>query len=276
MGSQSLSSEIRASRDRTGSAASRAAAGVAAAAAVVLSSARPSPAGAPPPVQATAVPVADAFVFAGEANSNYGAAGVLAVSDATQPQGEYQSLMRFDLSAARSAFDAAFGPGAWTLQSATLRLTTSNPNNAIFNPNDAGPVAVSWMQDDTWAEGTGTPTAPTTDGVTYASLPSFVGAQDEPLGTINFPGGTSGANTYTLALSPGLAGDAGAGSALSLRLSPGPGEPVSYTFNSRSFQNVANRPVLTLTAVPEPGAAAFIAVAVLGAFGRRCGRCDRR
>src|SRR4030095_11353804 len=37
------------------------------------------------------------FVFAGEPNSNYGAAGQLAISDAGRPQGEFQSLMRFEL-----------------------------------------------------------------------------------------------------------------------------------------------------------------------------------
>jgi hypothetical protein len=209
---------------------------------------------------ATVIPSADTFLFAAEPASNYGGAGQLAVSDPARAQGEYQSLMRFDLAAAKSSFDATFGPGQWTLQSATLRLTTSNPNNALFNPNQAGSFAVRWMQNDAWAEGTGTPTAPTSDGVTFASLPSLLSPQDQPLGSFSFPGGNSGANTYALSLAQGLVADVESGTPLSLRLLADPTQTVAYNFSSRSFQTAANRPLLTLTAtaVPEPTAIAII------------------
>ena len=249
---------------RRRSAARRVVAGVLAAAGLALA-ARSSPAQQPPPAQATAIPSADAFVFAGEPNLNYGGAGALAVSDPAQDQGEYQSLMRFDLSSARAAFDAQFGASGWRLESASLRLVTANPGNPIFNANAAGPFAVSWLQNDNWVEGAGTPNSPTTDGVTYNSLPSLLGPADEALGTFNFPGGTSGANTYALALPAGFAADAAAGNPVSLRLLPGADE-ASYVFNSRSIQTVANRPTLTLTAVvPEPGAAGAAAGAALAA-----------
>jgi hypothetical protein len=220
----------------------------------------------------TVNPSADTFVFAGEAASNYGAAGQLAVSDAGQPQGQYQALMRFDLAAIKSSFDATLGAGKWTLQAATLRLSTANPNNPIFNPNLAGSFAASWMQNDAWNEGTGTPMTPTTDGITFSTLSSFIGAQDQSLGTFAFPGGTSGNNTYALNLTPGLVGDVQAGDLLSIRLFADTGMTVSDNFSSRSFQTTANRPVLTLSAVavPEPSTAAALAVAfaILGAGAR--------
>ena len=212
----------------------------------------------------TLIPSADTFLFGGEPALNYGGAGQLAVSDAERAQGEYQSLMRFDLSGAKSSFDATFGAGQWTLQSATLRLSTANPNNPILNANQAGPFAVSWMQNDSWVEGTGTPMSPTTDGVTFSTLPSFLSPQDQPLGSFNFAGGNSGANTYAFNLSAGLIGDVEGGGPLSVRLFADAGMTVGYNFSSRTFQTTANRPVLTLTAtaVPEPATGALVVAIV--------------
>src|SRR5215510_11942429 len=78
-------------------------------------------------------PVADAFVTAAHPDSNYGAAGGLAVSAPQLPNGEFQSVLRFDLQAAKASFDATYGVGQWTLQSITLRLSATSPNNPIFN-----------------------------------------------------------------------------------------------------------------------------------------------
>jgi hypothetical protein len=219
----------------------------------------------------TFVPTADTFVSAAEPSYNYGAAGSVEVSAPSAPNGEFQALLKFNTAEALRFFDRQFGAGGWKLDAATLRLTTSNPNNPLFNPNVAGPVAVSWMQNDAWLEGTGGPITPTSDGVTYATLPSFLGPADEALGTVNFPGGTSGSNTYGLSLAPGFTTDLKAGGDVSLRLAPGAGGSVSYLFASRTFTNTGSRPVLSLaaTAVPEP--AAGMAVVGLGAMllGRR-------
>lgn len=218
-------------------------------------------------------PSADALLFAGEPNSNYGGAGQLAVSDAGRAEGEYQSLLRFDLAAAKAFFDSAIGPGQWMLESAELRLSTSNPNNAIFNANLSGPVSVSWLSDDSWIEGTGTPTSPASQGITFNTLSSVLGAQDQPLGVLSFPGGNSGANTYSLELSPGFIADASAGDLVSMRLFADAAATVSYNFSSRTFQNAASRPELRLNAVviPEPAGLFGVAIAV-GA----CARVWRR
>lgn len=219
--------------------------------------------------QITVGPSADTFVYSGEPTYNYGAAGATEVSGAAGPSGEFQGLMRFDLAAAKAGFDAAYGVGGWKLDSASLKLVTASPNNPIFNPNVAGPIAVSWMQNDAWVEGTGGPTSPTGDGVTFATLPSLLGAADEPTGTINFPGGTSGSNTYSLTPSAGFTGDVLSGGNLSLRLSAT--GTTSYLFSSRTFSQTGNRPVMTLTAspVPEPAAGLALVAATGGLLARR-------
>jgi PEP-CTERM motif-containing protein len=211
------------------------------------------------------IPTRDAFVATGPtgnlSGNNYGGGGGVSVSAPGLPQGEFQSVLQFDLAAAAASFDTTFGAGQWSLSSATLTLTATAANNAIFNAPAAGQLAISWMQNDSWLEGSGTPGSPGGTGITYTTLQStFIGAGDQSLGTFAFTGATSGAFPYALGLSSGLVADALAGSALSVRLFAADAA-VSGVFNSRSFVTVANRPVLTLVAVPEPDSLA------LGAFG---------
>jgi hypothetical protein len=199
--------------------------------------------------------VADAFVFSGEPTFNYGGGGVFVVSAPGLPEGEFRSLLRFDLASAKSSFDSAFGAGNWSLSSAALQLSAASPNSPIFNSSAAGQLSATWMQNDSWVEGAGAPTTPDTNGVTWNSLPSFLSAGDQSLGTFAFSGATSGTVNYSLALSPGLVSDTAAGGLTSFLLSAAPGDTtVSGAFNSRSFGTAIRRPLLTLNAVaiPEP------------------------
>lgn len=198
---------------------------------------------------------ADAFVATGPtgnlAGDNFGAAGALAIAAGDLPQGEFQSVIQFNLSTVASAFNAEFGVGQWTVESAALQLTSSPHNNSIFNAVAAGQFNVSLMQNNSWQEGTGTGGTPTTDGISYNSLTETYEnpSVDQPLGAFHFPGGTSGVNTYTLDLTPGLNGDIQGGDALSLRLYAGDNN-VSYLFSSRNAP--PNGPELIVTAIPEP------------------------
>jgi hypothetical protein len=144
-------------------------------------------------------PSADAFVSSGPtgnlSGNNYGGAGALSVAAPGLANGEFQSVIRFDLSGAKASFDSQFGAGQWSIQSITITLTATAPNNPIFNSSAAGNFGISWMQNDSWVEGSGTPMAPTTTGITFSSLPSFLSAGDESLGTFSFPGGTNGVAT---------------------------------------------------------------------------------
>jgi hypothetical protein len=207
-------------------------------------------------------PAADAFVSASNASNNYGAAGALSAAASGLAKGEFQSYMKFDTSSAKSAFDSAFGAGNWTVQSVTLQLTAASPNNPIFNsPSAAGQFSVTWIPDDSWTEGTGTPSAPGSTGITFSAQPSLVGAAG--LGTFSYGGATSGQTTYTLSLASGFAADVSAGNLVSLHLLAADSS-VSYVFNSVNNTTAANRPLLSITALtPEPATFALLAVGTL-------------
>jgi len=215
--------------------------------------------------------IADAFVTPGSDGtlsvSNFGGAGALAIAANGLPQGEFQSVLKFDLSGAENSFNAQFGAGQWTVQSVTLQLTASPHNNAIFNNVAAGQFGVSLMQNNAWMEGTGTGGIPTSDGISYSSLlGTFINnGADQALGTFGFAGNTSGQDGYTLTLSSGLQNDVLSGSDLSLRLFAAD-DAVSYLFSSRSGASAA-RPTILIDAepVPEPSAVALCvgALAVL-------------
>ena len=207
----------------------------------------------------------DAFVTTGLAgilvNNNYGGGGSLTFATPGVDAGEAQSVLQFNLGGAVSAFNAQFGAGQWSIDSVRLQFTAAPANNAIFNSPAAGGFGISWMQNDSWQEGTGTPASPGTTGITFSSLQStFIGANDENLGTFSFDGATSGAHAYTLGLTPGFLNDVQSGNNVSLRLFANDSS-VAAVFNSRNFSIVGSRPLLTVVAVPEPGT---IALATLG------------
>ena len=201
-------------------------------------------------------PVADTFVAASNPNNNYGGAGALAISAAGLPQGEFQSVMRFDLTAAKSSFDATFGAGNWQITGASLKLNVTAPSNGLFNDNVNGAFAINWMQDDSWIEGTGQPNTPTQNGVMFSTLPGFLAAGEAWLGTFAFAGATT---TNSLTLATSFKTDVQSGGLVSLHLLAAD-SAVSYLFNSRTFQTLANRPELAVTAdaIPEPASIAVM------------------
>jgi hypothetical protein len=191
--------------------------------------------------------------------SNYGGAGALCVAAGGLPKGEFQGLLRFDTSAVKTSFDAAFGAGNWQVQGITLQLTAASPNNSIFNSQAAGTFFASWMQNDNWVEGSGTPAAPGATGVTYSSLASLLSANDQSLGgPLSFNGATSGIVSYALTAAPGLVADVAAGQPASLRLFAADSS-IAYVLGSRT--KAGAEPVLSITAVPEPGTLALLSAA---------------
>ncbi len=210
-------------------------------------------------------PTADTFVSSANPANNYGAAGALAVSASATGKGELDTFIRFNLATTKTYFDGIYGAGNWTVQSITLQLTTSTPNNAIFNNlNVAGMFAVTSMQSanaDAWAEGTGSPNTPDTTGtLNYSNHTTYLGASDQGLGNYSFGGGTTGATTYTLTLSGGLSVNVQAGSDTNFYLSAADAA-VSYVFNSTNFGTAASRPVLIVNAIPEPGTVTMFSLA---------------
>jgi hypothetical protein len=228
-------------------------------------------------------PLQDAFVTSDNSTNNYGSAGALSVSASGLPKGEFNALLKFDLAGLKTSFDTTFGAGLWAIDSISLRLTSTAPNNPIFNGFQAGPgpsnvntaglFAVQWLSDDSWIEGNGTPAANNNvpGAVTFSTLTNYLGGADEALGTFSFNGATSGNSTYNLGLATAFKADTTAGNLVSLLLLPGDSS-VAMLFNSQNNGAVGNRPLLSVTAsaVPEPGAGALLASgAALGLLRRR-------
>ncbi|MEZ6234504.1 MAG: GC-type dockerin domain-anchored protein [Phycisphaerales bacterium] len=116
-----------------------------------------------------------------------------------------------------------------------------------------------WAQNDTWAEGTGRPNAPSMDGVTFTTYPQFVSTADRSLGAFMYFGGT-GPITLTLNPVPELTADIAAGGLVGLRFEA---LVARMVFNSRSFPVAGQRPALTIT-VEGPCRADLTAGAIAG------------
>ena len=175
----------------------------------------------------TGTDYADAFLATGSPNNpegadltglNFGGAGTLVVAPAASVKGEFQSVIEFNLSNAVALFNTNYGAGNWTITNISLELTsnygTSNvqPNNAIFPVISGGNFVIEWLSNDGWVEGTGTPNLPTTDGVTYDSLPDLLSGAHEILCTNTYsPPGNNVPVTYTLPLDTNLVADVSGG-----------------------------------------------------------------
>ena len=219
-------------------------------------------------------PTMDALVTTGPSgnlsSSNYGGAGALAISAPGSPKGEFQSVIDFNLSTAKSTFDSIYGVGQWSIQSITLTLNAT-PNNSptFFNTTTAGQFNISLMQNSSWTEGNGTPATPSATGINFNTLQStYVTPGDQALGTFSFSGNTSGMNTFTLTRSSGVFSDLNSGGNLSLQLDAAD-SVISYLVNSENFSTSADRPLLTITVVPEPTTLAIGATGLVLLGGRQ-------
>ena len=206
----------------------------------------------------TNISVTDAFVRSVDPTNNYGGAGALSVSGpiATnvigQQRGLLDSFIRFDASSAASNFNSSLGAGRWVIVRATLNLFEQGaPNNAIFN-RGVGPFEVRWITDDSWAEGTGNPNAPTTDGVVWNDEPSILNSNvDESLGTF-VNEGTDGVVRLTLTMPPGFVSDVSTGGLVGFYMTATTNSAVGFTFHSHNFVDSAQWPFLEMAAVPIP------------------------
>jgi hypothetical protein len=206
----------------------------------------------------------DAFLATGPTNNsggtdltglNFGAAGVLAVASASATNGEFQSVLKFTLTGELALFNTAYGTNGWSINGISLELASNvggageQPDNPIFNPVSTGNFAVEWLADDNWVEGTGRPRQPTTDGVTYDSLPTLLSGAHEILCTNTYvPPGDNVHLIWPLPLRTQLVGDIAGGGPVSFLLYAAD-DQVSYLFNSHDFGN-GNQPLIHITAIP--------------------------
>ena len=236
---------------------------------------------------------ADAFVATGSpANPegadltglNFGGAGILVVAPAASAKGEFQSLLKFNLAAAAAWFNTAYGSNQWTVTALALTLTSNygtaggQPNNALFPTVSGGKFVIEWLSDNDWLEGAGMPNLPTTDGVTYDSLPSLLAGPDEILGTNTYtPPGNNVPVTYALPVTTNLMNEIGAGGEITLLFYAADNE-IGYLFNSYNYGR-GNEPLIQITAGPRATAPVIISagftngqfqLAAIGAAGLAC------
>jgi hypothetical protein len=190
---------------------------------------------------------ADAFVAASNPASNYGGAGAIAAASATLPNGEFQGFIRFDTFAAKQAFDFSFGANHWDIQSVTLQLSSTNAGNPLFNAAGAGRFTISWIANDSWIEGIGSPNEPGDTGVTFNDVPGLLALGEEDLGTFDYDGITGVTTVRTLTPSPSFLAELHAGSIVTLRLRAASPD-VALLVNSRSFHLPENQPVFRIDA----------------------------
>jgi hypothetical protein len=205
----------------------------------------------------TVTPVADAFVRSLAPASNYGGAGALAVSGAVatngsgQPNGLFDSLMRFPMGNLTSAMNAVFGANQWLVSGATLSVTeVGAPGNSLFN-RGVGAFEIRWLASGNWLEGTGTPALPTTDGVAYQNLASLLTpGTDVSLGQFT-NAGVDGELAFALPLAGALVSNITAGANLNLFVTAA-SPSVGFTFNSRNDNITNTRPGLQILVSPRP------------------------
>ncbi len=199
------------------------------------------------------LPTDDNFVRQSSPTICYGTAGALYVAAPGLPGGRADTVLRFDTTAAAQQFDAAFGVGAWTLNSAVLQLgEVGTPFNPIFSQG-VGEFEVRWLSTDAWVEGMGSPFNPTFgmgNQMTWNLLQTLLAvAAESPLGTFsNSDPDITELQTYTLELMPPLVADVRACDRVTLHLQAA-SATIGFVFHSGDYQATdTTHPRLFLTA----------------------------
>ena len=227
------------------------------------------------PFTAEVTPSADTFVRELAPAGNYGGGGGLSVSGSTatnasgQATGAADTLLRFGLSGFVADAAAHFGDLAWFPTHAVLRLTEqAAPTHPIFSQG-VGRFEVRWIANDQWAEGTGKPNKPKTDGVTWQDEFSILDPQADLVLGVYSNVGEDVELSFELALPEPVVADIQAGGDVGLFLTA-VDDAIGFTFNSRSIKAPRTPPALELTAnIPEPASLALLAIGMVAVVRRR-------
>jgi hypothetical protein len=166
--------------------------------------------------------------------------------------GVSDSFIRFNTAAMVANFNSAFGPDNWAISSAMLLVTeVGAPLNGIFNRGQ-GAFEIRWIAATNWIEGTGTPSLPTTDGISYNDEAALLNAgTDASLGVFT-NAGANATSSFQLALPSVFVNDLSAGGEVDFYLTAA--DPnIGFTMNSQNFTTASARPFLMISAVSIPG-----------------------
>ena len=198
-------------------------------------------------VTATTRPSKDATVSVANPNNNYGIAGKLTFS-APDANGEFQTVMAFDLSSVKASLDEMLGISNWQPMSLTLKLFKTDLSKSMppYNPDASGDFQVRYMPDTSWIEGGGDGKGKPVPGITYATLPGYLAAGDIPIANTSLV--VSDASMVSSL--PFTAEEVSAiknGGQIGLHLLAAD-SVVSYIFDSREGGQQITSPALTVTA----------------------------
>ncbi len=232
-------------------------------------------------IVSVATPTDDAFVSEAAPTLNYGVAGGLsvagpgAVNGQGDPQGRFDSILKFDVAEAVATFDSAYGAGNWEIDSVDLEVGEQGaPNNPIFN-RGVGEFELFWLDDDSWIEGPGRPNNPpegSGNEITWNLLQTMLGAANTASLGIFANEGTDGGRDYELGVAESFVNDLISGGLVSLYAAP-VSDTMGFTFNSVN-NTWGEPPQLVITAVPEPGTI-FLVLSGLVLITRRTGKGGR-
>lgn len=217
-------------------------------------------------------PTEDTFSRINEPTATYGQAGALHVAGSQtlstngQPEGESDTWIKFNTSAAVQQFDMTFGAGNWAIDSVTLNLLEAlAPAQHPFFGRGTGDFAVNWITNDDWSEGFGAPGGGGSPGTasgnqigwTYGQ--SILSAGDRSLGTFQ-NAGTDTLQSFSLSLDADFIADITApGPDLTLRLTAA-SDLIGFTF--RASETSGPRLDISAVAIPEPATALLMPVAL--------------
>ena len=102
---------------------------------------------------------ADTYVSSGQPTANFGTMGAMEIAVPTSSQNRTEeSLVRFSTASVKSAFDADYGAGNWTITAITLQQYSNfsaagqQPGNSSFNKIAAGGFELDWLSNVSWSE----------------------------------------------------------------------------------------------------------------------------
>lgn len=198
----------------------------------------------------------DSMVREQDPSSNFGGAGALCVAGSNsvngsgQSRGRFDSVLRFNASSAINAFNTTYGAGNWVITNVILHIDEQgSPENLLF-PRGVGEFRVSWLSNDAWTEGGGTPNSPASasgDMISWDYLQTMIATSVETdLGAFS-NNGVDGIIEYSLALAGPFISDLGSGALVTFHVAP-QSPTIGFTFHSRNFSDPDLRPQLLVTA----------------------------
>src|SRR5262249_43691961 len=139
---------------------------------------------------------AGSFLSANAPGSNFGAAGTFAIAGATDPKGEFDSVLMFNTTAAVTSFNGLYGAGNWAITGLSLSLASNFPTqgqsvgNPIFNNINAGTFGIDWIGNNSWiggsGGGSGGPGYPGTNSVSFNYIPLLMTNGVDSLGIFTY------------------------------------------------------------------------------------------